>query len=454
APAPAADLWPADAEPDLTNADVAIARTFPEFESRPAVRECETLLLDAIGAARRSLYIESQYFTSEKLADAVAARLREPDGPEVLVVVPRECEGWLERNTMGAFREGVFRRMAAANAHGRLRLLYPMASRAREIPTFIHSKVLVADDVLLRIGSANLARRSMGLDTECDLAVDGSGDSGARAGIRLVRDRLLGEHLGLTAEEVAAEVARAGSLRQLVDGRAGEDRTLVRIDPATLEEPSLPDAVKAAADPDGPVALDTVLEAVPQVRGSRLAGAGVSALAFVALFPVGLLATAAGLLLGAVLGIPVAFAGALLLAAIGHAAGRLLGGVGLARWMTRRAYRSARQLGAKGVRGVLSLRLASIANGGSVHLFCGARRIPFGPYLLGSALALAPQVVALAGLGALLRQAALQPSAARGVMVLATVLLLLVVSVLLRSALLTRRYAPSLERHRNQAEFG
>ena len=452
APGPATDLWPSDATPDLTHVEVAISRTLPEFESRAAVRECETLLLDAIGAAKRTLYIESQYFTSERIAHALAARLREPDGPEVLVVGPRECDGWLERNTMGAYRGAAFRRMAAADRHGRLRLLYPMASRSRDIPTFVHSKMLVADDSLLRIGSANLSRRSMGVDTECDLAVDGSRDERAREGIRRVRDRLIGEHLGLTGEQVAAGIARAGSLARFLDDRGGEDRTLVRIDPAGLEERPISEAVRAAADPEGPVDVETVL--VPTARGSRVAAIAVAGLAVLSLFPTELLATAAGLLLGAGRGIRVAFAFALLLAVIGYAAGRRLGSAGLPRWMSRRAARSARQLGAKGVRGVIALRLAAIAGSGAVHLFCGARRVPFGEYLLGSAIALAPQVTALAGLGGLLRQAALQPSAGRALVALATVLLLILASAALRSLVLRRRYAPSLERHRSQAEFG
>lgn len=451
---PEANLWPTDAEPDFTDADVAIARTMPEFESRAAVRECETLILDAIGAARRSLYIESQYFTSEAIGNALAGRLREPDGPEILVVVPRECHGWLERNTMGALRDAVFRRMASADAHGRLRVLYPMASVSQDIPTFVHSKVLIADDVLLRIGSANFARRSMGMDSECDLAADGSGNARVRGGIRRVRDRLIGEHLGLSAAEVAEGAARAGSLRRFVDARAGEDRTLVRIDPAKLQDVVPSEAVRAAADPDGPVEIDTVLEAaVPSVGGSRLAGAGVTMLAFLSLFPVELLATAAGVLLGSARGIPVALAGALLLATFGYVAGRLLDDRGLRRWMSRRDYHSARQLGAEGVRGVLGLRVA-VARSGAVQLYCGARRVPFGSYLLGSALFLGPLVVALAGLGALLRQAALQSSPGRGALALATVLLLLVLSAALRSIVLTRRYAPSLERHRSRAEFG
>ena len=85
---------------------------------------------------------------------------------------------------MGAFRDGVFRQLIAADAHKRLRIVYPAASRAQDVPTFVHSKVMIVDDVLVRIGSANFSHRSMGVDTECDLAVDAGGDRRVRAGIR------------------------------------------------------------------------------------------------------------------------------------------------------------------------------------------------------------------------------------------------------------------------------
>ena len=73
---------------------------------------------------------------------------------------------------MGAFRDDVFRQLIAADTHKRLRLVYPAASRAQHVPTFVHSKVMIVDDELVRIGSANFSRRSMGVDTECDLAVE------------------------------------------------------------------------------------------------------------------------------------------------------------------------------------------------------------------------------------------------------------------------------------------
>ena len=198
------DLWPSDIAPDLTGVDVAISRTMPASDGQPAIRECEALFHDSIARAKRLIYIENQYFTDDTLAGALAARLTEPDGPEVVIVVPKECHGWLERQSMGAFRDVAFRRLTDADSSGRLRLVYPIASRAHDVPTFVHSKVMIVDDELVRIGSANFARRSMGMDSECDLAVEAGGDAQVRAGIRRIRDRLVAEHLGLAVDAVSA----------------------------------------------------------------------------------------------------------------------------------------------------------------------------------------------------------------------------------------------------------
>jgi phosphatidylserine/phosphatidylglycerophosphate/cardiolipin synthase-like enzyme len=42
----------------------------------------------------------------------------------------------------------------------------------RGTPIFAPAKILVMDDRLLRVGSSNPTNRSLGLDTECDLAVE------------------------------------------------------------------------------------------------------------------------------------------------------------------------------------------------------------------------------------------------------------------------------------------
>ena len=500
------DLWPAAVNADLVDVDVAISRTVPGSDTRPAIRECESLFLDSIALARRAIYIESQYFTNEKIAAALAARLAEPDGPEVIVVAPEECQGWLEKSTMGAFRDGVFRQMLAADAHRRLRLVYPAASRSRGIPTFIHSKVMIVDDEFVRIGSANCSHRSMGVDTECDVAVEAGGDPDARAGIRRILHRLLGEHLGIAPDAVAKDLERAGSMRAVVDDRSKADHTLVRIEMPAEPEAAPSAALRAAADPDEPIGLGAavdqlipavdvasqrsplrlwilpaivlaaaaavawaassrigrpelqtfqqMLSAIPRDPSSLIAGVVIFLLAGLLLVPLELLTVAAGLLLGPVLGGTVALAGSLAAAVAGYGIGRAIGPAGLTRWMSRRAYHSMRQLGAQGIGGVVALRLASVASAGAVHLVAGARRMPFATYLAGSAIGLTPVIAALSWLGGLLRAAFVEPSLWNGLAVVGVGVALIAVAAALRTFLLLRQFAPSVTSHRERAEFG
>jgi phosphatidylserine/phosphatidylglycerophosphate/cardiolipin synthase-like enzyme/uncharacterized membrane protein YdjX (TVP38/TMEM64 family) len=498
------DLWPRDVNADLREVGVAIARTVPGAETQPPVRECETLFLDSIAAARQSIYIESQYFTNEALAEALGARLREPDGPEVIVVSPSECHGWLEQNTMGAFRYAVFRHLIAADTHKRLRLVYPSASRARNIPTFVHSKVMIVDDRLVRIGSANFSRRSMGVDTECDLAVDANGNTDTSAGIRNIRNRLLAEHLGLTPAEAAEGIERAGSMRAFIDSRQFAERTLVRIELPPEEESTASEAARLIADPDEPIAFGSSVEelvppadattglrpskipsapmmvlaialatlssaviwrpefqtiqdaltAIPRQRPATWIAIAVVALAGLVFVPLELMALAAGLLFGFSHGAMVALAGALIGAVIGYVLGRAIGPAGLPRWMSRRSYRSARQLGAHGVLGVLALRLASVATSGSIHLVCGAGRVPLAGYLTGTVLAFVPASAALAGLGALLRRTMLEPTPGQVGTTIAAAILLIAAVAILRTLLLIRQFAPSVSNQRARAEFG
>jgi uncharacterized membrane protein YdjX (TVP38/TMEM64 family) len=113
-----------------------------------------------------------------------------------------------------------------------------------------------------------------------------------------------------------------------------------------------------------------------------------------------------------------------------------------------------RQVGARGLAGVLVLRLSSVASAGAIHLLCGATRTPFGAYLGGTVLAMAPEIAALCGLGALLRRTLLDPSVWNGLLTIGAALLLIACAAALRAFLLTRQFAPTMSRHRSQAEFG
>lgn len=95
----------------------------------------------------------------------------------------------------------------------------------------VHSKVMIVDDVHLRVGSANLSNRSMAVDTECDLAVVAD-RAETRTAIARVRDRLLGDHLGAAPEVVAAATADTGSLIRAIERVRTGRHTLTPLPPA------------------------------------------------------------------------------------------------------------------------------------------------------------------------------------------------------------------------------
>lgn len=233
-PSASPDVWPEGLSPLLRDVEVGIARTEPEYHGRAAVREIEALHLAAIAAARRIVYVEGQYFAARCVGEALATRLREADGPEVVVINSQRARGWLEEKAMGGARERLLAYLREADRYGRFRIYRPVT--ANGAPIYVHAKVLVIDDRFLRIGSANLNNRSMGLDTECDLAVEAfPGAPNAEATSRAVtsfRNELLAEHLATDRDTVVAALVRTGgSLIQATEAlRRGRGRTLVPLE--------------------------------------------------------------------------------------------------------------------------------------------------------------------------------------------------------------------------------
>src|SRR5690606_28538288 len=81
------DPWPPELPVSVSDVQVGIARTLLSPEGEPIAREVEALYLDMIKAAKRYIYLENQYFTSHTLGQALAERLAEPDGPEIIAVM-------------------------------------------------------------------------------------------------------------------------------------------------------------------------------------------------------------------------------------------------------------------------------------------------------------------------------------------------------------------------------
>jgi phosphatidylserine/phosphatidylglycerophosphate/cardiolipin synthase-like enzyme len=213
--APAAeDPWPEHLAPDVTDCTVGISRTAPAWRRNDTIEENLRLTLAAIARAERGLYIENQYFTAPAVAEALAQRLAEPDGPEVVLVSTRQSPSWFDQATMDRARTVLLWRLQAADIFGRLRAFYPATPAGDRV--IVHSKAMVIDDTLARVGSANLNNRSGGFDTECDLAVEAE-TAAHREAIGAFRNRLVGHWVGRDAEAVAEAVDRHGGLIGAMD---------------------------------------------------------------------------------------------------------------------------------------------------------------------------------------------------------------------------------------------
>ena len=227
---PCGDEWPDGLEADFENVDVAIARTRAPYEDAPEIREIEALYLDMIAAAKRFIYFENQYFTSGKIAAAIAERMKEENPPEIVLVMPRTADGWLEQKAMDAARVKLVAAIGETDRDDRFRVYVPVTGERKDI--YVHAKVAVVDDRLLRVGSSNLNNRSQGLDSECDVVID----SGLRANahtppvITRLRHRLIAEHLDVAPERFAIEEQARGSMIAAIEALRGEGKSLDLLD--------------------------------------------------------------------------------------------------------------------------------------------------------------------------------------------------------------------------------
>jgi phosphatidylserine/phosphatidylglycerophosphate/cardiolipin synthase-like enzyme len=257
--------WPGDLEPDFEGVDVAISRTRAEYNGYEEIREIEQLYLDMIAAAERFIYFENQYFTCGKIAAAIAERLNEDDPPEFVMVMPETADGWLEQMAMDAARVQLVRAIAKSKNGDRLRVYYPRTKDGESI--YVHAKTAIVDDRMIRVGSANMNNRSMGLDSECDVTIDAAlpANDGVEPTIRRLRESLIAEHLDVEPVEVARRFEATGSLIETIEGLRNGGRSLEWLD---LVPPGPMDEFIAENELLDPTSPDAMFESLTE-RGLR-----------------------------------------------------------------------------------------------------------------------------------------------------------------------------------------
>lgn len=256
--------WPDSLEAEFRNVEVGISRTRAEHLDCAEIREIEQLFARMIARAKRFIYAESQYFASRVIAEAIARRLEEPDPPEFILINPLTADGWLEQKAMDSARARLVGMLGHRDPHNRFRIYVPYTGAT---PIYVHAKVMIVDDEVLRVGSANMNNRSQGLDSECDVFIDTArlGNAHAADAIRAIRLKLLGEHCGLESAEVEDGIARHGSMAALIDSLpADRPRRLELLELPELDETDKLVADNSLLDPEHP---DEMFEPISRRRG-------------------------------------------------------------------------------------------------------------------------------------------------------------------------------------------
>lgn len=213
-----APAWPAFVKPDFRQASVGLSLSVAAWRKVKQVRESEALYLASFAAAKRCIYLENQYFTSPIMAEALAARLTEPRGPEVVLVSTEHSPSYFDQMTMDRTRSVFLQRLKDADKYGRFHAYSPTTALGKTI--IVHAKMAIVDDILLRVGSSNLNNRSFGFDTECDLSIEAArGAAGApeRARITDIRTRVVAHWFGCDTAVVKAALGQNGRLGQAIE---------------------------------------------------------------------------------------------------------------------------------------------------------------------------------------------------------------------------------------------
>lgn len=434
--------WPANVPVEAEHMPVGIARTEVVCPAGSTIREVERSFIAAIRSATSFVYVENQFTSATTMARVLAEQMRRVPSLRVLIVAPKLHSSWLESQAMQNGRGAFIDCFSEVGVADRIRFVYPVSrSGNKEAAVMVHSKLLVVDDRILRIGSANLNNRSMGADSECDLIFEAATDE-HRDFIISVRRRLIAHFCGLDEETIAHNEPRLFALLDDVS-KADGAKTLRKVESSVLTS-TLANMVQPVADPELPLHLEraasrmwttkTIIGIVAIAVGllglgmawsytslSDYADTGhVSALlsaysqsvwgpplaiaAFVlgglVIFPVLVLIAATAAALGPWLGFVSAMVGVFLSALVLFAIGRVLGRERLQRLLGRRAARIQERVVGKGILAVVVIRMIPIAPFSVVNVVAGASTLPLRDFMVGTLLGMTPGILAMAVLGA------------------------------------------------------
>ncbi len=439
---PSHDAWPAGVDPHVRDVTVGLARTQIDGPRQPRVDEVERLFAATIGSAERFIYIENQFISADMIASLLVRRLKEVPTLKAMIVTPKIHASWFESQAVQDGQTRFLAQFVAGGVMDRVRFYHPaVRAEGRETAVMVHSKVMIVDDRLLRIGSANLNNRSMGADAECDLLLEAQNDE-QRDFVGNWRRDLIAHFCGVRRNDIRAH---EGDLFAYLDRHAAKPGAEKIFRPIKMDTSlrMMADLVQPIADPHAPLHLERAADRMWKTRVLVAAGAVVAALialsllwsmtslsdyastpyleslvgrfadawyaplvaiaAFIAggliAFPVLVLIAATSAALGPWLGFVSAMIGVLASALLTFGIGRMIGQARLQRLLGPRMARLQRRVASRGIIAVVIMRMVPVAPFSIVNVIAGATTLRLRDFLIGSGLGMAPGIITMAALG-------------------------------------------------------
>jgi len=422
------------------------------------------MLLDLIAAAQKFLYIENQFVAYPDIARAINRQLREKPELKVLIISSYKPKGTAESESYWAGRIEFRKTVTEGVGEERVRIAYSSVDdgRGERVCKLIHAKVMVVDDRYLVVGSANISKRSMWLDTECDVTFHAQ-DEEQRAALAQLRNDLLAEHCGVAISDVAAAMEEANPLDALMGYSSRGRYELNPVNDEQFTDGSLKPFVDPVLDPQEPV-----ISSVPFTDGEPqpvtnpphkwvlLGGVFAIAALFIAVIswglsflpsdldqesvknlieeygrqqawalpvvvavfvlsgflflPVTVLTLAVAAVYGPWLGAVYSILGAVVSAVVMFFLGHLLGSSGLRNLGGPRVKTVDEKLANAGLVGVVLLRLVPVAPYTFINLVAGVSSLPLGVFALGTLIGVTPALLANSLVGDSLFQILTNPS--------------------------------------------
>jgi phosphatidylserine/phosphatidylglycerophosphate/cardiolipin synthase-like enzyme len=194
---PTTPLAPMAPAPSIAGGVLAqFVRTDPRLAKRD--QAFVDVMLRAILNARKLIYIENQFFRSPTIAEALLETLRRKPTVRVLVVTNQETGPLRFLNPLAYWTALVQESLRRERPEFTLYELVSSGIVEGAVtyePVFLHSKVMVVDDVWATVGSANINERSIYSEFEANVAVEDRGFASE------LRRALMAEHLGLGEDD-------------------------------------------------------------------------------------------------------------------------------------------------------------------------------------------------------------------------------------------------------------